>query len=274
MPLLHIIVLALVQGVTEFLPISSSGHLVLAHYLMNGGSAIVPETDLTMDIAVHVGTLFAVLLYFRRDAWAMATGLAGLVCGRRGETGQRLFFLVLLSSLPVIAAGFALHMFMPGFLRSLTVMAWATLLFGIVLWLADRFAPMTRTIETMSVKSALLIGLAQVLALIPGTSRSGITMTAARLLGFTRGEAARFSLLLAMVAISGAGFLTGLDLWKSENLALGRDALIAVVLSFFAALGAIALMMRWLERASFAPFAAYRIILGILLLALIYTGTI
>ncbi len=274
MPLFHIVILALIQGITEFLPISSSGHLVLAHTVMNADTLSGWEEDLTMDIAVHIGTLFAVLLYFWRDIFRMLSGLTGLVTSKKDTEGTNLLLHVIIGSLPVIAAGFALHMWEPAWLRSLTVMAWATVIFGIILWAADRFGKTDYTLTDMTFKNAFLIGLAQILALIPGTSRSGITMTAARFLGFSRRESAHFSLLLATVAISGAGALTGLDLWQSGNVTLGMDALLAIILSFFAAMIAIALMMKWLEKSSFTPFAIYRIILGLILLGLIYSGTV
>lgn len=280
MPLFHIVILAVIQGITEFLPISSSGHLVLAHALMNGevGAASQWADDLTMDVAAHVGTLFAVLLYFYRDLFSMVAGLWGFITRQAGTSADRrgfiLFVYMVLASLPVIAAGFALHAWEPAFLRSVEVLAWATIIFGVVLWGADRFAPTAKTLDALNWKSALLIGVAQVLALIPGTSRSGITMTAARALGFSRKEAAHFSLLLAIVAISGAGVLSGLDLWQSGDAALGLDAALAAFLSFLTALAAIALMMKWLEKSTFTPFAIYRVILGVILLGLIYSGTI
>ena len=264
---LHIVILALVQGITEFLPVSSSGHLVLTHHLLDGGGAnLCWEENRTLDVAVHVGTLASVLLYFRRDVCTMACGLL------RAEF--RLLSLVILASLPVIAAGFGLHLLQPSFLCLLQVMAWTTLVFGIVLWVADRFSPAQKTIDDMNRRDALLIGLSQALALVPGTSRSGITMTAARALGYTRTEAAHFSLLLSIVAIAGAGTLGSLDLVQSGNADLSFDALIAAVLAFVSGWIAIALMMKWLEKATFTPFAIYRVVLGVLLLGLIYGGVL
>lgn len=267
MPLFHIVILALVQGITEFLPISSSGHLVLTHRLL--GDTDLAE-DRMMDIAVHVGTLFAVLLYYRRDVAAMLRGLI-----RPAESGgRRLFAQLCAASAPVIAAGLALHVLSPGWLDSPAMIGWTTLLFGIVLWAADRFRPMDKTLDGLGLKDALLIGAAQVLALIPGTSRSGITMTAARALGYSRTESAHFSLLLALVAIAGAGALAGLDIVRSGNVVLTLSAAIAAVLSFASSLAVIALMMRWLAHAGFAPFALYRVLLGIVLLGLVYGGAL
>ena len=269
MPLLHIVILALVQGITEFLPISSSGHLVLAHHFF-GAQA----DDLTLDIAVHVGTLFAVLLYFRRDICRMLCGLKTL-CRKDGSSeGKKLLFALIIGSLPVIAAGFLIYLTGPEWTRSLYLTAWCTLIFGIVLGLADKYKPTDRTLDRLTIKDAFLIGLAQTLSLIPGVSRSGITMTAGRALGFNRSDCARFSLLLAVVAISGAGTLGGIDLWQENDLALTYHALIAAILSFATALAAIFLMMKWLEHASFMPFVIYRIVLGLLLLGLLYGGVI
>lgn len=262
MPLFHIVILALIQGLTEFLPISSSGHLVLTHNILgsNGQTA-----DLSMDIAVHVGTLFAVLLYFRRD-------ICRMLCACKAGGDKKLVMAVIVGSLPVIIAGFAIHMIEPSFTRSLHVMAWCTLLFGIVLWVADKYSPAGKPLEALTFKGALFVGMAQILALIPGTSRSGITMSAARYLGFSRTEAARYSLLLAVVAISGAGALGSIDLVRAGNADLNFDLLMAALLAFLSGFVAISLMMRWLEKASFTPFAIYRIILGLGLLGLLYSG--
>lgn len=251
-----LLLIAIVQGITEFLPISSSGHLVLA-------PIFVGEVDqgLTMDVAVHVGTLLAVMLYLWRDVWRMLVGLVRGLAGRR-TPGGRLALQVILATLPIIGAGYALNEYAGGILRSVEVIAWATLGFGILLGIADHLGMTVRRIEHMGYGSALTIGIAQVLALIPGTSRSGITMTAARFLGFERAEAARFSLMLSIPTILGAGVLKGYELYKSGDVALGVDAAIGAGLSFLFALLAIALMMTWLRRASFMPFVVYRILLG------------
>lgn len=264
MPILHLVVIALVQGITEFLPISSSGHLVLAPIVLEW-----PDQGLVIDIAVHVGTLMAVMAYLYRDVGAMAGGLMRTMRGRR-DPGARLFFFLVLGTVPVVIAGFLMHKYMPDGMRSMRVIGWTTLGFGILLWLADRVGMTVRRIEHLRVADVLFIGLAQCLALIPGTSRSGITMTAARLIGMERPDAARFSLLLSIPAIAGAGALVGLDIYESGNLELAADAFVAAILAFLSALIAIALMMAWLKRASFTPFVIYRIFLGIVLLGFSY----
>ncbi len=269
MPLYHIIILAVVQGLTEFLPVSSSGHLVLTHHLMDEGSTdLCWEKNRLMDVAVHVGTLLSVLLYFRKDIFMMLFGLT-----RTDSDGFTMARNIIIASLPVIIVGFIIQQFEFSFLCMLEVMAWMTLIFGVVLMIADRFDS-TLTIEKMSIKNALIIGLSQMLALIPGVSRSGITMTSARFLGYSRVEAARFSLLLSIVAISGAGALSGLDLFQEGNLVLSGDIGLAVFFSFLAGWISIILMMKWLSKASFKPFAIYRIILGVVLLGLLYGGVI
>ncbi len=264
MPTLHLVVLALIQGITEFLPVSSSGHLVLAPRLLHW-----PDQGLALDVAVHVGALGAVVIYLWRDIWEMLVGLTRVLRGRR-DKGGKLAALVIVATLPVIGAGFALNHYMPAGIRSLEVIAWATLGGGILLYLADNIGMTLRRMEHLEVSDALIIGLAQALALIPGTSRSGITMTAGRILGMERRDAARFSMLLSIPAIFGAGGLKGWELYQAGNAELTADAFIAAGLAFISALIAIALMMAWLKRSTFAPFVIYRILLGVALLAVVH----
>ncbi len=264
----HIVVLALVQGITEFLPVSSSAHLILVP-LVTGW----PDQGLIVDIAVHVGTLFAVLLYFRRDVAGIAAGGLSLLTGRV-EPGGRLALQVALASVPIFAAGFLIKDLAFGAERDLellvTVLAATSIGFGLLLYVADRVGAVAGTVERMSYRDALVVGLFQALALIPGTSRSGACMTAGRFLGMGRSEAARFALLLSIPAILGAGALTALELARIGDVALTRDALVAAALAFVSALAAIALMMRWLKHADFTPFVVYRVGLGIVLLFLLH----
>jgi len=262
----QLIVLAIVQGITEFLPISSSGHLILVPYFT--GEA---DQGLMIDVALHVGTLGAVMLYLWRDIVRMLVGLGRALRGR-GDPGGRLALQLVVATLPLVAAGYAASRYLGDTLRSVEVIAWATLGFGILLWLVDRAGMTVRRIEHMSYAGALFIGCSQVLALIPGTSRSGITMTAARLLGFERSETARFSMLLSIPAIVASGTLQGIKLYQTGNAQLTVDAFIAAGLALAAALVAIAAMMGWLRRASFLPFVLYRIALGGGLLIWVYFG--
>ena len=273
MPLLDILILALIQGITEFLPISSSGHLVIAHKLMeHAPTAQSHAKNLALDIAVHVGTLLSVIVYFRQDVKNMLYDLKSLATKNHANDNTRLHIYILISSLPVIIAGLLLYLWQPNWLRSTEIVAWTTLIFGIILWVVDAAKPTTQTLKEINWRDALIIGLAQMLALIPGTSRSGITITAGRYLGYSRTESARYALLLSIIAISGAGVLSTISLIKTGNTALTMEALIAAGLAFLSGWGAIALMMKFLEKATFKLFALYRIVLGLGLLAMIYNG--
>lgn len=270
MPLLHIFILALLQGVTEFLPISSSGHLVVAwEYFDATGWDVSQQSEsqrLAVDIAVHVGTLAAVCLYYWRDLWLMAVGLTKLLIGQ-WTPGARLALLVILATLPVVGVGYFFKDTITEMLHGdVRIVAWTTIGFGVLLYIADHLAMTVRRVEHITIFQALMIGASQVLALVPGTSRSGITMTAARFFGYERPEAARFSLLLSIPTILGAGVLAGLDLQQTGDATLQFEALVAAVIAFVTALIAIVLMMRWLRNAGFTPFVVYRIALGIAIL--------
>lgn len=264
MPILTIIIYAVVQGITEFLPISSSGHLVLIPSVTGW-----QDQGLAIDVAVHVGTLLAVVLYFWRDLWLMVAGTARAVVGQRNP-GARLTLQVAIATIPVIVMGFVFSDVVATMLRDPRVIAWATIGFGVLLYFADRFAMTIRRIEHMSHASAIVIGLSQALALIPGTSRSGVTMTFARILGFERTEAARFSMLLSIPTIAAAGALTAYDLYHRGDLQLTVDAAVAASLAFLFAVPSIWLLMRVVGRFSFTPFVVYRLLLGGLLLFWIY----
>ena len=271
MSFFDIIALALIQGITEFLPISSSGHLVLWPILSGR-----PDQGITMDVAVHVGTLAAVCVYFRRDAGRLVAGLADVLRGRVRTEAARLFLLIALATVPAVVAGLVLKL--TGWidaLRVLEVIGWATLLGGLLLWYADRFGPHKRDAGDpgggWGLRDAILMGLAQALALVPGTSRSGITMTMARWLGFGRTEAARLSLLMAMPVILAAGVLEMAGLVKDGNLALTAELGLGAMLSFTAALVALSVMMRMFRRDwTMLSFVIYRLVLGAGLLGIAY----
>lgn len=265
--------LAVVQGVTEFLPISSSGHLELAWQGMRKiDMALPPESDrLVLFVAVHLGTLFAVLGYFWRDVLSLIVGTLRLVTGRGGPAAY-LALHIIAATLPLVVFGLLLKDVLVEMVYDPVIIAWTNIVFAVFLYLSDRLGMTLRRAEHLTIPSALVIGFAQVLSLVPGASRSGVTMTAARMLGFERLEAARISLLLAIPAILGASILQGIEIYERGDLRLGIDAGIAAALAFAAALGAIAALMAWLRRASFTPFVLYRLLLGTLLLWLIYQG--
>lgn len=273
MPFFYICLIALVQGITEFLPISSSGHLVLVHSFLGAEIAIDHAYFKLFDIALHVGTLLAVCVYFWRDIVAMLKGLVDAL-KRQNTANSRLLGYVLIGSVPAVLAGLIIFVTDAAIFDHVIVIGWTTLIFGLLLGLADKKFPQEHALKEMTWKSALLIGLAQAVALIPGTSRSGITMTAARFLKFDRVSAARYSLLLSMVAISGAGLLGSLSILKDGQFIFGQALLLGVALSFVTALLAITVMMRWLKSFSFMPFVIYRVILGIGLLSLAYSGLV
>ncbi len=264
MPLLHIVVLALVQGITEFLPISSSGHLILVP-----GVTGWPDQGLTIDVAAHLGTLLAVLAYFWRDVLAMLGGLGRMLRGRVDD-GARLALHIAIATVPALVIGFLVQRFLGDQLRSIHTVAWTMIFFGIVLYLADRIGLTVRRLAHMSWAQALIIGIAQTLAFIPGTSRSGITIVAARLFGYERSEAARFSFLLSIPAILAASIFEGAKILHSGDAVLLHDAALTTALSALAGFAAIAFMMAWLRRSTFTIFVVYRLVLGAALLYLIY----
>jgi undecaprenyl-diphosphatase len=261
---IHIVILALVQGITEFLPVSSSGHLILVPRLFDWA-----DQGLIVDVAVHVGTLVAVVLYLWRDVWRMTTGLGRFVRGRRNADATLAFY-VIAATAPVVIAGLALKRYYPDGIRDLAVVGWATFGFGVLLWIADRIGMTVRRVEHIGIWDVLFIGTAQVLALVPGTSRSGITMTAARLIGMERPDSARFSMILSIPTILGAGVLEGWELYLLGDAELTADVALAALLAFIAAILTIIVMMAWLRRASFTPFVIYRLGLGAFILALAY----
>jgi undecaprenyl-diphosphatase len=263
---LQIIVLALIQGITEFLPISSSGHLILVPALTGW-----KDQGVLTDVVTHVGSLLAVVIYFWRDMLAMTRGLFD-VAQRRSSAGSQLVSNVLIGTVPVILVGLALKA--TGFsdqMRSTLLVAINAIVFGLLLYAADAFGLMTRTIRDINWLSALIIGIAQAFSLSPGTSRSGITMTAARAMGFTRTESARFSFLLSVPANAAASILVIGDAIAHGQPITGGVAMTGV-LTFFVALGAIAFLMNMLRTMSFLPFVIYRVILGVALLGLIWSG--
>jgi undecaprenyl-diphosphatase len=263
--------IALIQGITEFLPVSSSGHLVLIPHI----TAFADQGQM-MDVAAHIGTLAAVILYLRRDIIAMLASLFAPTVDKMRY--RRLTGLLIIASLPVIIAGLLLELAGAEFLRLVWIVASANLVFALWLWVADRRDIQTDLSrsdtrqpewEKLSYRHALYIGLAQICALIPGASRSGVTMTMARQLGYDRLSAARFSLLLSIPVIAGAGVLKGVSLYRTGE---GVDILslgLVAGLSFIFALLAIRWMMGWLAQADFRIFVFYRLGLGIVLLGLL-----
>lgn len=267
MPLMHLILVAILQGLTEFLPVSSSGHLILLPNLTG-----LADQGQVIDVAVHLGTLGAVVLYFFRDVQLAVSGVPAALQRDFSTPNARLAGGLVLATIPVVIAGLLLKL--SGFddnLRSIAVVGWATLIFGLVLFWADSTEDENLKSEDWTLRHAVIMGLWQVLALIPGTSRSGITITGARLLGFERSEAARLAMLMSIPTILASGTLLGVEVASNMDAAVARDAGIAALFAFFAALAALRFMMVLLQSVSFTPYVIYRIGLGCLLLIIAYS---
>lgn len=264
MTLFHILILALIQGITEFLPISSSAHLALIHEF--GGST--PD-DLALDVAVHLGSILAVILYFRADVARVLGGVGDLVRGRLEGGQARLALGLMIATVPAVVAGGVLVVTgWADLLRNTQVIGWTMILFGILLWWVHRTAPEVRTVDDWRLRDAVLMGLWQAASLVPGVSRSGITMTAARWHGFQRHDAAKIALLMSIPITLATGLFLALKIGDGNlSPTFWRDMLLGATLSFVAAYAALALMMRFLDRVSFTPYVIYRIILGAVLLA-------
>ena len=265
----YYLLLALVQGITEFLPVSSSGHLVLVPSITNRS-----DHGVSIDVAAHIGTLIAVMIYVRSDLIKMTLALRNTALRSLRPNANILIDapslmmikMLIIATIPVIIAGFLVSLFEPDMLRLVQTVAISNIIFAIFLWHSDKTSPSEHTLSEMGLKQALFIGLAQMLALIPGTSRSGVTMTMARYLGFERLSAARFSLLLSIPVIIAAGCLQIVTLIRQEDIVVGAAALYVAIFSCIIALGAIHGMMKWLGRANFNLFVYYRFALGLVLL--------
>jgi len=265
MTLVQIIVLSLVQGLTEFLPVSSSAHLIL------GGQAFGwADQGLVFDVATHLGTLLAVLVYFRRDLAAMVGSSLRPAHSAEDRHNRFLLAAIALASVPVLLVGFLARDFVEQHLRDVRVIAWMTIAFGLLLWLADAWARRDRSLHDLRWKQALLIGLAQVCALVPGVSRSGVTITAGRALGFDADAAARFSFLLAIPVIAAAGGYGALKVLTGEAPIAWPQFLLALLFSALAGWVCIAAFLALLRRVGLVPFVLYRLALGVLLLWLVY----
>ncbi len=261
MTLLQALLLALIQGFTEFLPISSSAHLILPSQVLGW-----PDQGLAFDVAVHLGTLTAVAAYYRRDLMAMVGGAVLGVTERRLNPDLKLALLVVLGTVPAIVAGVLGKDLIETQLRSAMVIVVTTLLFGAVLWWADVSGRRVRSLDSLGWRDALLIGLAQALALIPGTSRSGITITAALFLGYQREQAARFSFLLSIPVILGAATLKLKDLLESPAAVDWLHMFIGFAVSALTAYITIVCFLRLLDRLGMLPWVIYRFVLGTVLL--------
>ena len=265
MTVFQAVILGLVQGLAEFLPISSSAHLVLTPWVFGWS-----DPGLSFDVALHVGTLVAVLWYFRAEWVKLTQSAISLLRTRRADTEEKRRFLYLvIATIPAAIGGILLEDYAETTFRSPALMAVTLMVMGVVLWAVDRYTVQSRPLASLGWKDALLIGLAQVLALVPGVSRSGSTMTAGRALGFDRQSAAVFSFLMSMPVTAAAALLKVPDLLRTEGI---TPTLIAGVISAgVSSWLAIAVLLRYVSRHSFGVFAVYRLALGAVILTLLAT---
>ncbi len=261
MDLIQIIVLSLLQGFTEFLPISSSAHLILPSQVLGW-----QDQGLAFDVATHMGTLAAVILYFRRDIISITHGWATTGFSAKMDDNARLAWSIVIATIPAGLVGLLYGDLIESHLRSSEVIAYATIGFGVLLLAADRVASEHKDILRMTLMAAFIIGLFQALALIPGTSRSGITITAALFLGFQRDAAARFSFLISIPLILAAGLLKTKDLAEQVGQVDWSTIGLAALLSAVSAYVCIYFFLALINRIGMTPFVIYRLILGAILL--------
>ncbi len=249
---IEILILSAIQGISEFLPISSSAHLIIVSSLYD-----LKASSLLIDISLHLGSLFAIIFFFRKDLFDL-------------KHNQKLLKLLIIGSAPLIVFGYILYSTeLIHLLRNIETIAWTTLLFGIILYLADQRKIDQNISSNLNVRSIIIIGLFQVLALIPGVSRAGITMTAARFLKFNRVDSGKISFLLSIPALTGASFL-GLKDINNESLEINILVIIAVVLSFLFSYMTVKFFLDYINRFSLNIFVIYRLIIAFILLMIIY----
>jgi len=258
---LHLILLGLLQGLTEFLPVSSSAHLILLPLLSDW-----QDQGLALDVAAHFGTLIAVIIYFRKDIKNMIGNGVKSVPWQDNNIDARMFWFLGFATIPVSAVGFLGHDFISEYFRDPLIIAVATILFGFLLWWSDAKGKQDRDESTLCLKDILWIGLAQILALIPGTSRSGITMTAGLMLGLNRKTAARFSFLLSIPVIFLAGSYETFTLIREGESANVISFAVVFILSWLTAWLTISLFLKFVEKTGMLPYVIYRLILGSVLL--------
>ncbi len=275
MSLFEALVLGLIQGLTEFLPISSSAHVQIAQELM--GLSELTKPQLTAFIAtIQIGTELAVVLYFAKTIWSILSSWfkAGFRSWKQQPQEAKMGWLIIIGSLPIVVLGLAFESQIEQDVRQLWVIAITLIVFGVFLGLADRFGKKSKPIEKLDLKSGLAFGVGQALALVPGVSRSGGSITVGLMLGFTREAAARYSFLLAIPAVLAAGAYQFIQSFGNLPADLLFATSLATVVSFVSGYAVIAWLLRYLERGSYMPFVIWRIMVGIGLLALLSVGAV
>ncbi len=265
MDFIQIFILAIVQGLTEFLPISSSAHLILVPILFEW-----PDQGLAFDVAVHIGSLSAVIIYFHHDLRRMSKDWVTSLLQRKAVGESGLAWAVIVATIPAGLSGLLLNDYIELNLRSPFVIALATIAFGLLLWYADAKSQQNRTEHSLRMRDVIFIGLMQALALIPGTSRSGITITAALMLGLSRDASARFSFLLSIPLILASGGLKTKELIEATTLVDWQAIIMGTLLSAISAYLCIHFFLKLINRVGMMPFIVYRLVLGVILLVLFY----
>lgn len=263
MDIFQAIILAILQGLTEFLPVSSSAHLILVPVLLGWD-----DQGLAFDVAVHVGTLSAVITFYRKDLKGIIGAWFCSIAGKGVNENAKLAWFVILGTIPVGLVGLMIPGVIESAFRSPLVIAASTIAFAILLWFSEKRATESRS--TVTLLDALVIGLFQAVALIPGTSRSGITITAGLMTGLKRKHAARFSFLLSIPVIALAGMIKGLDLYKQPEPVMWGFISIGVIVSAIVAYLSIAWFLKLLDKIGMMPFVYYRLILGVFLITVFF----
>jgi len=258
-----IILLSVIQGFTEFLPISSSAHLVFLSDLFGGFTS-----KRNFDVALHFGSLLAVIIYLRIEIFKIILDI--IYFSKRDKDGVKILLNLLISTIPIILFGFIIHLHDFNVIRSLEIIGWSTLVFGLILGLADKNLKIKKIFKNINFKDAFFLGLAQTLALIPGTSRSGIVITAGLFMGYSRFDASKYSLLMSIPVILAATTLESLSLYENEGFFINYEMILGIIISFITALITIKFFMKWINNASLKLFVIYRIVLGIVILAYVY----
>ena len=269
--LLKAVVLGTLQGLTEFLPISSSAHLRIYPELFGWG-----DPGAAFTAVVQIGTELAVLIYFREDIWRIgSTWVRSLFQAEyRGHLDARMGWFIIVGSLPIVVLGIALKDVIEQDFRSLWIVGCTLIVFGILLGLADRFGRNEKEIRKLTLRDAVLMGVAQACALVPGVSRSGATLSMGRLLGYERAAATRYAFLLAIPAVVGAGLFELKEIPNGDNSYGWGPTLVATIVSFVVGYAVIAWLLKWVTTRTYTPFVVYRVILGGAVLALLSAGVL
>ena len=261
----HIFFIAIIQGITEFLPISSSAHLIILPYLMK-----VSDQGVIIDISAHFGSLFAIIIYYKKDSLALSKGFVQFFVMKTKEKEFLFFLKILIATIPVVIIGLLFKLYRLDIIfRSVEIIGWTMIIFGILLFLTDKFCEEKNSLETWSWRNAFFVGIFQALALIPGVSRSGITITSLRLFGYNRYDSIKISLLMAIPTILLSGFFITPQILIDNNITI-IEILIPFTLSFITALIVLKIMVKYVYIFRFTPYVIYRILLGVVLLYITY----